>query len=74
MWCRRINNWFIIKAERVGMLVYKAMDKFLEKEVHSEVLECPGVISWGPDLEQAQRLLASHGRNQPSNRKDIGQN
>ncbi|MDA1129806.1 MAG: hypothetical protein O2913_14100 [Chloroflexi bacterium] len=41
------------------MLVYKAMYKYLEEGVHAEVLDFPGVISWGPDLEQARRLLAS---------------
>ena len=41
------------------MLVYKAMYKYLEEGVHAEVLDFPGVISWGPDLDQARRLLAS---------------
>ncbi|MEE8466589.1 MAG: hypothetical protein V3S68_08945 [Dehalococcoidia bacterium] len=40
------------------MLVYKAMYKYLEEGVHAEVLDFPGVISWGPDLDQARRLLA----------------
>jgi len=29
------------------MLTYKAMYKFLEQGVHGEVLDFPGVISWG---------------------------
>jgi len=41
------------------MLVYKAMYKELENGVHGEVLDFPGVITWGPDLEEARRLLAS---------------
>ncbi|PKB71516.1 MAG: hypothetical protein BZY87_05015 [SAR202 cluster bacterium Io17-Chloro-G6] len=41
------------------MLAYKAMYKYLEVGVHAEVLDFPGVISWGPDLEQARCLLAS---------------
>ncbi len=41
------------------MLNYKAMYKYLEVGVHAEVLDFPGVISWGSDLEQARRLLAS---------------
>ena len=41
------------------MLVYKAMYKYLKEGVHAEVLDFPGVISWGPDLEQARGLLAS---------------
>ncbi|MCY4484892.1 MAG: type II toxin-antitoxin system HicB family antitoxin [Spirochaetaceae bacterium] len=41
------------------MLVYKAMYKFLDDGVHAEVLDFPGVISCGPDLEEARRLLSS---------------
>ncbi|MCD6506309.1 hypothetical protein J7M22_06750 [Candidatus Poribacteria bacterium] len=41
------------------MLIYKAMYKFLDDGVHAEVLDFPGVITWGPNLEEARRLLAS---------------
>ena len=41
------------------MLVYKAMYRYLDVGVHAEVLDFPGVISCGEDLEQARRLLAS---------------
>lgn len=41
------------------MLTYKAMYKFLDEGVHGQVLDFPGVITWGEDLEQARRLLAS---------------
>jgi predicted RNase H-like HicB family nuclease len=41
------------------MLVYKAMYKYLDEGVHAEVLDFPSVITWGADLEQARRLLAS---------------
>ena len=41
------------------MLVYKAMYKFLGEGVHGEVLDFPGVITWGADLEETRRLLAS---------------
>ena len=41
------------------MLVYKAMYKFLDDGVHAEVLDFPGVISWGSDLDEARRLLSS---------------
>ena len=41
------------------MLVYKAMYKFLDNGVHAEVLDFPGVISWGPDLDEARQLLSS---------------
>ncbi len=41
------------------MLTYKAMYKFLDEAVHAEVLDFPGVISCGADLEEARRLLAS---------------
>jgi predicted RNase H-like HicB family nuclease len=43
------------------MLTYKAMYKFLgpDEGVHAEVLDFPGVITCGRDLEEARRLLAS---------------
>ncbi len=41
------------------MLVYKAMYKYLDKGVHAEVLDFPGVITCGRNLEEARRLLAS---------------
>jgi predicted RNase H-like HicB family nuclease len=41
------------------MLTYKAMYKFLAQGVHGEVLDFPGVISWGNDLAAVRRSLAS---------------
>ena len=41
------------------MLTYKAMYKHLDEGVHAEVLDFPGVITWGADIEGARRLLAS---------------
>jgi len=41
------------------MFTYKAMYKFLDAGVHAEVLDFPGVITWGTDLQEARRLLAS---------------
>lgn len=41
------------------MLTYKAMYKFLEEGVHAEVLDFPGAISFGSDLEEARRMLSS---------------
>ena len=41
------------------MLTYKAMYKFLPQGVHAEVLDFPGTISVGKDLEDARRMLAS---------------
>jgi len=41
------------------MLTYKAMYKFVPGGVHAEVLDFPGVISFGADLEEARRMLAS---------------
>lgn len=41
------------------MLTYKAMFKYLDDGVHAEVLDFPGVITCGKDLEEARRLLAS---------------
>ena len=41
------------------MLTYKAGYKFIDEGVHAEVLDFPGVITFGADLEAARRLLAS---------------
>ena len=41
------------------MLTYKAMYKLLDEGVHAEVLDFPGVITCGKDIEEARRLLAS---------------
>ena len=41
------------------MLTYRAMYKYLDDSVHAEVLDFPGVISFGSDLEEARRMLGS---------------
>lgn len=41
------------------MLTYKAMYTYLDEGIHAEVLDFPGVITWGTNLEEARRLLAS---------------
>ena len=41
------------------MLTYKAMYKTIDEGVHAEVLDFPGAISFGADLEEARRMLAS---------------
>ena len=41
------------------MLTYKAMYKFLDDGVHGEVLDFPGAITAGRNLEEARRLLES---------------
>ncbi len=41
------------------MLTYKAMYKFLDGAVHAEVLDFPGAISSGADLDTARRMLSS---------------
>jgi predicted RNase H-like HicB family nuclease len=41
------------------MLVYKAMYKYLDEGVHAEVLDFAGVITFGSDLDEARRMLAS---------------
>jgi len=41
------------------MLIYKAMYKYIDEGVHAEVLDFPGVITWGSDLDAARRLLVS---------------
>lgn len=41
------------------MITYRAMYKFVDGGVHAEVLDFPGVISCGTDLDHARNLL--HG-------------
>lgn len=41
------------------MLTYRAMFKQVEGGVHAEVLDFPGAISFGEDLESARQMLAS---------------
>jgi predicted RNase H-like HicB family nuclease len=41
------------------MLTYKAMYKTIPEGVHAEVLDFPGAISFGADLEEARRMLSS---------------
>lgn len=41
------------------MITYRAMYKFLDDGVHAEVLDFPGVISCGADLDEARRMLRS---------------
>ncbi len=41
------------------MLTYKAMYTYLDEGIHAEVLDFPGVITWGTNLEEARLLLAS---------------
>lgn len=41
------------------MLTYKAMFKYLDEGVHAEVLDFPGVITFGKTLEEARKLLSS---------------
>jgi predicted RNase H-like HicB family nuclease len=42
------------------MLTYKAMYKFIgEQGVHGEVLDFPGTISFGENLEKARKSLES---------------
>jgi predicted RNase H-like HicB family nuclease len=41
------------------MLTYKAMYKFLQGGVHAEVLDFPGTMTSGDNLQEARQLLAS---------------
>ena len=41
------------------MITYRAMYKFLHDKVHGEVLDFPGAISFGSDLDEARRMLGS---------------
>lgn len=40
------------------MSPYTAMYKFVDGGVHAEVLDFPGAISFGRDLDEARRMLA----------------
>jgi predicted RNase H-like HicB family nuclease len=41
------------------MLIYKAAYKEVEGVMHGEVLDFPGTIAFGADLEEARKMLAS---------------
>lgn len=41
------------------MLTYKAMFKYVNGGVHAEVLDFPGAISFGRDLDDARERLAA---------------
>jgi predicted RNase H-like HicB family nuclease len=41
------------------MLTYKGVYKFLDDAVHAEVVDFPGVITRGTNLDEGRRLLAS---------------
>ncbi len=41
------------------MLTYKAAFHFLDEGVHAHVVDFPGAITFGFDLAEARRLLAS---------------
>jgi hypothetical protein len=41
------------------MLTNRAMYKFLDQGVHAEVLDFPGTTTFGENLEDVRRLLAS---------------
>ncbi|MFN2501731.1 MAG: type II toxin-antitoxin system HicB family antitoxin [Pyrinomonadaceae bacterium] len=40
------------------MLTYTAAYKFMEEGVHGEVLDFPGAITCGKDVDEARQLLA----------------
>lgn len=41
------------------MLTYKAMYKYVDSGVHAEVLDFPGAITFGRDLDDARERLAA---------------
>ncbi len=41
------------------MLTDKAMYKFIDPQVHAEVLDFPGVITCGHSLDEVRRLLSN---------------
>ena len=40
------------------MLTYRAMYKYTDEGVHAEVLDFPGVISSGANLDEARKMLS----------------
>ena len=44
---------------RANVLTYKAMYRYIDNAVQARVLDFPGAISFGADLEGARRMLAS---------------
>src|SRR5687768_9363071 len=44
---------------RCPMLTYKAAYQFVDGGVHAHVLDFPGAITSGTDMEETRRLLAS---------------
>lgn len=41
------------------MLRYKAGYKYVSPGIHAQVLDFPAAITWGADLDEARRSLAS---------------
>lgn len=41
------------------MITYRATYKYLDDGVHAEVIDFPGVISCGADLDEARQMLSS---------------
>ena len=41
------------------MLAYKAMYKMIDEGVHAEVMDFPGAIAFGTDMDEARRMLTS---------------
>jgi predicted RNase H-like HicB family nuclease len=41
------------------MLTYKAMYKYIPEGVHAEVIDFPGVLTFGANLQEVRRMLGS---------------
>jgi predicted RNase H-like HicB family nuclease len=52
-----LAGWQFVRGK--PMLTYRAMYKFVDGGVHAEVLDFPGAISCGADLDEARRMLGS---------------
>jgi hypothetical protein len=55
------------------MLRYKAGFKFVDGEIHAQVLDFPAVITCAPDLGEARRLLTTALLDVAETRLQLGQ-
>ena len=55
------------------MTQYKAGYKFVDRQVHAQVLDFPEAISCGDDLDDARRMLASALLEMAETRLELGE-
>ena len=55
----QLNRDRASRSERAKMLTYKAAYRTIPEGYFAEALDFPGVVTWGRDLDEARRMLAS---------------